>query len=82
MIVAANSADSAGNEVRVSRIFALHEDAVSAEDGGSAMTLGHFSIGKIYLCIDTEAADDPSDRIPIHLNKGGSATYLWRLPGL
>ena len=32
VIVAANAADAAGNEVRVARVLALHENAVAAED--------------------------------------------------
>jgi hypothetical protein len=32
MIVTADAADTAGDKVRVSRILALHEDAVAPED--------------------------------------------------
>ena len=44
VVVAADAADAAGDEVSVARIFAFHENAVSAKDGGGAVTLGHLSL--------------------------------------
>ena len=67
VVVAADAADAAGNEVRVARVFALHEDAVAAEDRGRAVTLGDLAFAEIDLGEDAEAADDPGDGIPIHL---------------
>ncbi len=67
VVVAADAADAAGDEVRVARIFALHEDAVAAEDRGRAVTLGDLALAEVDLGEDAEAADDPGDRIPIHL---------------
>src|SRR6185437_16026319 len=37
VIVTADAADPAGDEVRVPRVLALHEDAVAAEDGRGAV---------------------------------------------
>ena len=39
MVVAADAADAAGDEMSVARILALHEDAVAAEDRRGAMAL-------------------------------------------
>ena len=36
MVVATDTADPAGDEVRVPRILALHEDRIAAEDRGGA----------------------------------------------
>ena len=65
VVVAADPADAAGDEVRVARVFALHENAVAAEDGGRAVALGDLAIGEIDLRIDAETAHDPRDRIPV-----------------
>jgi hypothetical protein len=32
VVIATDAADAAGNEVGVARVFALHEDAVTAKD--------------------------------------------------
>jgi hypothetical protein len=68
MIVAADSADTAGDEVRVSRIFALHEDAVTTEDRGGAMAFGDLPIVKVDLCEDPKASDDSGNGIPVHIH--------------
>ncbi len=68
MVIAADAADAAGDEVRVARIFALHEDAVAAEDGGRAMALGHLPVFKIDLGKDSQAAHDPGNRVPVHFH--------------
>jgi hypothetical protein len=68
MIVAADPADATGNEVRVAGVFALHENAVAAEDGRRAMTLNHLPVGKIDLGKDAEASDNSGYRVPIHLH--------------
>ena len=69
MIIAANSADPAGDEMRVARIFALHENAVAAENGGGAVAFRHFAILEIDLGVDAQAAHDPRDRVPVHLDQ-------------
>ena len=43
VVVTADSADAAGDEVRVARILALHEDAVAAEDRRRAVAFAHRS---------------------------------------
>ena len=69
MVVAADTANTAGNEVRVARVLALHKDAVAAEDRRSAVALGDPAIFKVDLGVNAETADDPRDRIPIHLDQ-------------
>src|SRR6202012_105255 len=80
VVVAADAADAAGNEVRVARILALHEDRVAAEDRRGAMTLDHFAVLEVDLGVDAEAAYDPGDRIPGHLDElAGLALSVGRL---
>jgi hypothetical protein len=69
MVVAADAADTAGDEVGVARVFTLHEDTVAAEDRRGAMALGYAVILEIDLGEDTQAADDPRDGIPVHLHQ-------------
>src|SRR4029450_81480 len=69
VVVAADAADAAGDEVGVARILPLHEDAVAAEDGRGRMALGHLLRVEIDPRVDAEAADDPCDRIPVHLHE-------------
>ena len=68
MVVAADAADAAGDEMGVARVFALHENAVAAKDRRRAMAFDDVPIGEIDLREDPQAADDPRDRIPIHLD--------------
>ena len=56
VVVAADAADAAGDEVGVARILALHENAVAAENGRSAVALGHLPILEIDLGEDAQAA--------------------------
>ena len=67
VVVAADAADAAGDEVSVARILALHEDAVAAKDRRGAVTLGDLPLAEVDFGEDSEAADDPGNRIPIHL---------------
>ena len=60
MVIAADSANAAGDEVRVPRILALHENAVPAKDGRGAMTLGDLAIIEVNLRKNSQAADDPA----------------------
>src|SRR5271156_4239068 len=66
MVVAADAADAAGNEVRIARILTLHENAVAAKDRRSTVTLSNLPLAEIDFCEDSEAAHDPGNRIPIH----------------
>ena len=75
VVVAANAADPAADEVSVSRILAFHEDAVSAEDRGGAVALHDFALVEIDFCMNAEAADDPGDGIPRHVNE--TRVRLW-----
>ena len=69
VVVAANSADAAGDEVGIPRVLALHEDGIAAEDRGRALALHHLVVLEIDLGVDAEAADDPRDGIPVHLHQ-------------
>ena len=69
MIVAADAADAAGDEVGIARVFALHENAVAAEDRRRAVALGDLAILEIDLREDAQTADDPRDRVPVHLHE-------------
>src|SRR5215475_3193142 len=69
VVVAADPADAAGNEVRIARVLVFHEYAVTSEYGRRAVALGHLLILEIDLREDAEAADDPRDRVPVHLDK-------------
>ena len=77
MIVAADAADPAGDEMRVARVLVLHEDAVAAKDRRRAVALDDLLRVEIDLGVNAEAADDARDRIPVHLDdvsarRGGS----------
>ncbi len=69
VVVAADSADAAGDEVGVARIFALHEDAVSAKDGRGAVALGHLLVLEVDFGEDAETANDAGDGVPVHLDQ-------------
>ena len=70
VVVTADAADAAGDEVRVPRIDPLHEDVEAAEDHRRAVALEHLLVGEVDLGVDAQAADDPGDRIPRHLLDG------------
>ena len=67
VVVTADAADPARDEVGVARIDPLHEDVEPAEDHRGAVALEHLLVGEVDLGVDAEAADDPRDRIPGHL---------------
>ena len=69
VVVAADAADPAGDEVGVARVLALHEDAVAAEDRRGAVALGDLPVGEVDLGVDAQAAHDPGDRVPRHLDE-------------
>ena len=71
VVVAADPADPAGDEVRVARVLALHEDRVAAEDRRRRVALDDLLLREIDLRVDPEAADDPGDRVPRHLDEAG-----------
>ena len=70
VVVTADAADAAGDEVRVPRIDPLHEDVEAAEDHRGAVALEHLVVGEVDLGVDAQAADDPGHRIPRHLLDG------------
>src|SRR5690606_15934169 len=69
VVVTADPADATGDEVRVPRVLALHEQRVAAEDRRGAEALDDFAVVEIDLGVDAEAADDAGDRIPGHLDQ-------------
>ncbi len=69
VVIAADAADAAGDEVGIARIFALHENAIAAKDRRCAVALGDFAILEVDLGEDAEAAHDPRNRIPVHLDQ-------------
>ena len=71
VVVTADAADAAGDEVRVPRVLALHEDAVAAEDRRGAVALDDLLLLEVDLGVDAQAAHDPGDRIPGHLHQAG-----------
>ena len=73
MVIATDTADATRDEVGVPRVLALHEDAVATEDRRSAKTLNDLLLGEVDLRVDTQAAHDPSDRIPGHLDQVAAA---------
>jgi hypothetical protein len=66
MIVAADAANATRDEMRVTRIFAFHENAVSAKQRRGAFAFDDFTIVEIDLRVDPEIADDPRYGIPGH----------------
>ena len=71
VVVAADAADPAGDEVRVARVLALHEQAVAAEDRRGAVALANLLLLEVDRGVDPEAADDAGDRVPRHLDDVG-----------
>ena len=55
VVVTADAADAAGDEVGVARVFALHENAVAAKDRGCAVALGDFPVCEVDLGEDAKA---------------------------
>src|SRR5262249_33765059 len=79
VVIPADAADSAGDEVRVARVLPLHENAVTAKNRRRTAALDHLTVGKVDLRVDAQAAHDASDRVPGHLDD--SARTRARLTG-
>src|SRR3984885_744494 len=69
VVIAADTADSTGDEVGVARVFPLHENAVATEDGRCGMALRDAASAKVNLREDPEAAHNSGNRVPIHLDE-------------
>src|SRR6185437_6762629 len=67
VVVAADPADTTGNEMRVARVLAFHEDAVATEDRRGAVAFDDTLLLEVDLRVNPETAHDPGDRIPGHL---------------
>src|SRR6185437_4580337 len=75
VVVAADAADAAGDEVGIARILALHEDAVAAEQRAGRAAVGDALGGEVNLGVDAEVADDAGHGVEVHLDQaavGGS----------
>ena len=69
MVIAADAADPAGDEMGVAGILALHEDAVAPEDRRGAVALSDFALAEVDLGVDPQAAHDAGDRVPGHFHQ-------------
>src|SRR3984957_17242009 len=69
MVVAANPADAAGDEMRVSRVLAFHEYAIAPEDRRRAVALSDLPVFEVDLRKNSKTPYDPSDRIPVHFHQ-------------
>src|SRR5262249_18913481 len=80
VIVAADTADAARDEVRIARILVLHENAVAAENRRRAVALGDPPVLEIDLRKNSEATHDTCDRVPAHFDEtfGGRQNSAFR----
>jgi hypothetical protein len=69
MVVPANPANTAGDEVGVARILPLHENAIATKNRRRAIAFRYAPIIKIDLREDSEASYDPGDWVPIHVHQ-------------
>jgi hypothetical protein len=67
MIVSADPTNPARDEMCVPGIFVFHKNAITPEDGRSAMTLDDFLVGKVNFRKDAQTSNNPGDGIPGHL---------------
>jgi hypothetical protein len=68
VVVAADAADTARDEVRVARVLALHEHAVAAEDRRRRLARDDLAVVEVDLRVEAEVPDDPRDRVPRHVD--------------
>jgi hypothetical protein len=78
VVVAADTADAAGDEVSVARVLSAHEDAVAAKHRRGAVALRNALLLEVDLRVDAEAAHDPGDRVPGHLHQAARVGGLRR----
>jgi hypothetical protein len=76
MVVAADAADAASDEMGVAGVLAFHKNTVAAENRRCRMALGNYTISEIDLGVDAETAHNTRDRVPVHFDD-----LRW-LPGL
>ena len=67
VVVTADAADPARDEVGVPRVDPLHEDVESAEDHRRRVALQDLLVREVDLRVDPERPDDAGDRVPRHL---------------
>jgi hypothetical protein len=73
VVVTADAADPTRDLVRIAWVLALHEDAIPSKNGRGAVALYDFALLEIDLGVNAEAADDPRDGIPRHVDQMGSS---------
>lgn len=69
VVISADPANAAGNEVSVPRIFASHEHAVAAKYRRGAITFDNFAIVEIDLGENSQTPDDSRNRVPVHFDE-------------
>lgn len=69
MVVTTDTADAAGDEVSVARVFALHEETIASEDVRGTIGFRYLPVLEVNLGINAQAANDACHRIPRHLYK-------------
>ena len=69
MIISTDAADAACYEMRIARIFVSHEDAVTPKNRRGRTALRHDPVLHVDFRINTQATDDPGNRVPVHLNE-------------
>jgi hypothetical protein len=67
--------------MRVARVFPAHENAIAAKNRRGAVAFGHFLVFEVDLGKNSQAPDDPSDRIPVHLNELSFSWGIWLMIG-
>ncbi len=75
VVIAANPANTAGDEMGVARVFAFHKDAVAAKDRRRAVTLRHCTPSEIDFRVDAQTPNDPGNGIPRHLHNITTLTH-------
>jgi hypothetical protein len=64
VIVATDAADPAGDEVRVRRALAFHEDGVATKYGRRAPAISNDVATEVHLGVNAQASDDARNRVP------------------
>ncbi len=69
VVVPADAADAAGDEVGVAGVLAPQENAVAAKERGGHLALGHLPVLEVDLGVNAQVADDAGDGVPVLLHQ-------------
>src|SRR5207248_3483117 len=69
VVVAADAADAARDEMRVAGVLAPHEDRVAPEHGRLRLAGRDLLVLEVDLGVDPEVPDDAGDRVPGHVDE-------------